>query len=72
MSDLSNPSYYINRELSTIEFNRRVLMESLEALCGPPGPSRDVLDGLIAAAAASGDPPRQAAQTARRFGVAGR
>ena len=29
MSDLSNPSYYINRELSTIEFNRRVLMESL-------------------------------------------
>ncbi|ALL14609.1 TIGR02444 family protein [Caulobacter henricii] len=39
----------------------RVLMESLEALCGPPGPSRDILDGLIAAAAASGDPPRQAA-----------
>ncbi|MFK7800763.1 MAG: polyphosphate kinase 1 [Anaerolineae bacterium] len=26
--DLRNPSYYINRELSTIEFNRRVLMES--------------------------------------------
>ncbi len=26
--DLNNPSYYINRELSTIEFNRRVLMES--------------------------------------------
>ena len=29
MTDLSNPTYYINRELSTIEFNRRVLMESL-------------------------------------------
>ncbi len=27
--DLTNPSYYINRELSTIEFNRRVLMEGL-------------------------------------------
>ncbi len=26
--DLTNPSYYINRELSTIQFNRRVLMES--------------------------------------------
>jgi polyphosphate kinase len=29
MTDLTNPSYYINRELSTIEFNRRVLLESL-------------------------------------------
>ncbi|MEM8860241.1 MAG: polyphosphate kinase 1, partial [Chloroflexota bacterium] len=28
--DLKNPSYYINRELSTIEFNRRVLMESMD------------------------------------------
>lgn len=27
--DLTNTNYYINRELSTIEFNRRVLMESL-------------------------------------------
>jgi polyphosphate kinase len=26
--DLTNPSYYINRELSTIEFQRRVLHES--------------------------------------------
>lgn len=29
--DLDNPSYYINRELSTIEFNRRVLMESMDS-----------------------------------------
>lgn len=29
--DLTNPNYYINRELSTIEFNRRVLMESLNS-----------------------------------------
>lgn len=28
ITDLTNPSYYINRELSTIEFNRRVLTES--------------------------------------------
>ncbi len=27
-NDLKNPSYYINRELSSIEFNRRVLSES--------------------------------------------
>lgn len=39
----------------------RVLMESLEALSGPPGPPRPVLDGLIAAAEASGDPPRRSA-----------
>lgn len=26
--DLNNPTFYINRELSTIEFNRRVLLES--------------------------------------------
>ncbi len=39
----------------------RVLMESLEALSGPPGASAPVLDGLAAAAEASGDPPRRAA-----------
>lgn len=39
----------------------RVLMESLEALAGPPGPPVAALDGLIAAAEASGDPPRRAA-----------
>lgn len=39
----------------------RVLMESLEALSGPPGPPTPALDGLVAAAEASGDPPRRAA-----------
>ena len=39
----------------------RVLMESLEALSGPPGTPIPVLDGLIAAAEASGDPPRRSA-----------
>ncbi|WP_419319857.1 TIGR02444 family protein [Caulobacter sp. ErkDOM-E] len=39
----------------------RVLMESLEAMSGPSGPPLDVLAGLIAAAAASGDPPRTSA-----------
>ena len=39
----------------------RVLMESLEALSGPPGAPVAVLDGLVAAAQASGDPPRRAA-----------
>jgi uncharacterized protein (TIGR02444 family) len=40
----------------------RVLMESLEALSVPlGGPPVTVLEGLIAAAEASGDPPRRAA-----------
>nr|WP_295108102.1 TIGR02444 family protein [uncultured Caulobacter sp.] len=39
----------------------RVLMESLEALSSPPGASVPILDGLIAAAEASGDPPRRSA-----------
>jgi uncharacterized protein (TIGR02444 family) len=39
----------------------RVLMEGLEALSGPPGAPVPILDGLIAAAEASGDPPRRAA-----------
>lgn len=39
----------------------RVLMESLEALSGPSAAPTPVLDGLIAAAAASGDPPRRSA-----------
>jgi uncharacterized protein (TIGR02444 family) len=39
----------------------RVLLESLEALCGPPGEPITLLDGLKAAAVASGDPPRTAA-----------
>lgn len=39
----------------------RVLMESLEALSGPPDAPASVLDGLVAAAEASGDPPRRSA-----------
>jgi uncharacterized protein (TIGR02444 family) len=39
----------------------RVLMESLEALSAPAGAPVPVLDGLVAAAEASGDPPRRAA-----------
>lgn len=39
----------------------RVLMESLEALTGPATTPASVLEGLAAAAAASGDPPRRAA-----------
>ncbi|MBO9547679.1 TIGR02444 family protein [Caulobacter sp.] len=39
----------------------RVLMESLEALSSPPGAPIPILDGLIAAAEASGDPPRRSA-----------
>jgi len=43
----------------------RVLMESLEALSSPlggaPSAPSDVLEGLVAAAEASGDPPRRAA-----------
>ena len=39
----------------------RVLMESLEALSGPSGDPIPVLEGLMAAAEASGDPPRRSA-----------
>jgi hypothetical protein len=39
----------------------RVLMESLEALSTPGGATIPVLVGLVAAAEASGDPPRRAA-----------
>jgi hypothetical protein len=39
----------------------RVLMESLEALSRPVGPPVPILEGLIAAAEASGDPPRRSA-----------
>ncbi len=39
----------------------RVLMESLEARSGPTGAPTSVLDGLVAAAEASGDPPRRSA-----------
>ena len=37
----------------------KVLMESLEALSGEPGPALDLLDALLEAAQASGDPPRE-------------
>lgn len=39
----------------------RVLMESLEAMSGPAGSPLNVLEGLLVAAAASGDPPRRSA-----------
>ena len=39
----------------------RVLMESLESLSGPAGPPCPLLEALLVAAAASGDPPRRAA-----------
>ncbi len=39
----------------------RVLMESLEALSEPAGSATAVLDGLVAATEASGDPPRRSA-----------
>jgi uncharacterized protein (TIGR02444 family) len=39
----------------------RVLMESLEALAGPPTTPARVVEGLVAAAEASGDPPRRVA-----------
>lgn len=37
----------------------KVLMESLEALSGEPGPMEDLLEGLLDATRASGDPPRE-------------
>ena len=39
----------------------KVLMESLEALSGEPGPARDLLEALMEAVQASGDPPREPA-----------
>ncbi len=48
--------------VKTVELQgERVLMESLETLSGPPGAPIPVLDGLAAAAEASGDPPRRSA-----------
>jgi uncharacterized protein (TIGR02444 family) len=39
----------------------RVLMETLEAISGPPGPATESLAALSAAAHALGDPPRETA-----------
>ncbi|MBW8859439.1 MAG: TIGR02444 family protein [Caulobacter sp.] len=39
----------------------KLLMESLEALSGEPGPPLDLFDALLEAAWASGDPPRDTA-----------
>lgn len=39
----------------------KVLMESLEALSGQPGPALDLLAALLEAVRASGDPPRETA-----------
>ena len=49
----------------------KVLMESLEALSGAPGPALDVFDTLLEAARASGDPPREAALRALSDALAG-
>ena len=38
-----------------------MLLGSLEALTGPAGAPASVIEGLVAAAEASGDPPRRAA-----------
>jgi uncharacterized protein (TIGR02444 family) len=39
----------------------KVLMESLEAACGPVDATRDVYGALLAAARATGEPPHEAA-----------
>jgi len=39
----------------------KLLMESLEAICGPVGATADVYGALLAAARASGEPPQDAA-----------
>ena len=57
-----NARVALREAVKTVELQgERVLMEGLEALAGPPGPPVPVLDGLVAAAEASGDPPRRAA-----------
>jgi uncharacterized protein (TIGR02444 family) len=49
-------------EVKAVELQgEKVLMESLEAISGDPGPALDLLEALIVAAKASGDPPRDAA-----------
>jgi uncharacterized protein (TIGR02444 family) len=49
----------------------KVLMESLEALSGEPGPALDVFETLLEAARASGDPPREAALRALSDALSG-
>lgn len=56
--------------VKTVELQgERVLMEGLEALTGPPGAPGAALDGLVAAAEASGDPPRRAALERLAFAI---
>lgn len=48
--------------VKTVELQgERVLLESLEAMTGPAGAPASLIDGLVAAAEASGDPPRRTA-----------
>jgi uncharacterized protein (TIGR02444 family) len=49
----------------------KVLMESLEAISGEPGPALDVFDTLLEAARASGDPPRETALRALADALSG-
>ena len=53
---------HLRQAIKTAELGgEKVLMESLEALSGAPGPARDLLEGLMEAVRTAGDAPREAA-----------
>jgi uncharacterized protein (TIGR02444 family) len=59
---LDEPREDFRAAIKTAELQgEKVLMESLEALSGEPGPALDLLATLMEAARASGDPPPEAA-----------